>query len=318
LKNLLEEHDLIIRVAWLYYNEEMTQKEIAKKLGISRFKVMDLISEAKENGILQINIVSPLFNNLSIESELKKEFDLSDAVVIPTPNKKNELTKFLGIAGSNYLHRKLKKGEKLGTAWGKTIFELINYFPNKESLNNSVVLMIGGLSNISVSLNPFGSAKELADKLGGVCYYIFSPAIVNSQQVKETMLSDENISSVLEMARSVNKAIVGIGETTPNASLVKTNFITEEELKKLKEKGAVGDILGRYYDINGNLVDSDINKKIIGINLKELQDIEKVIGIAGGKQKIKSIYGALQGNYLDVLITEENCAKELLKLKKQS
>lgn len=312
LENLLKNHDLIARVAWKYYNEGMTQQEIADEFGVSRFKIMNILSEARDKGLIKIQFLSPIFNCLSIESELKEKYNLSDVVVIPTPCNSSDLKKVLGIAGSNYLQNHIKPGDKIGTAWGGTVFEVAKYFPPMKVENVTIVLLLGGLTSESVSLNPYDVAQKIAEKLGALCYYIFSPAIVDSEEICKAILSDRKIQSALEMANSVNKALVGIGEVSDEAALIKTNYISKDKMAKLRKKGAVGDILGRFFDINGSPVRSDLSNRIIGLDLEKVRNIDTVIGVAGGKKKVKSIYGALKGNYLDVLITDEDTAKKLL------
>lgn len=313
--SIKKEHDLIMRVAWKYHKEGLTQKEIADIMDISRFKVMDLLSQAKEEGIIDIRINSPIYNCLSKEQSLRDKFSLEDAYVIPEPEKEKNIKKVIGLSGSDYLEEIIDDGDMVGTAWGETLFEVAKNFKgmNESGQNTSFILMLGGLgSEQAISLNPYDVAKTLADKLGGRCYYIFSPAVVETEKAKEIIMADDKIRSALEKARSADKALVGIGEVSRNATLVETGFISRSEIKNLKQKGAVGDILGRFFDINGEPVESNINDLIVGLNLEEIKNSGKVIGFAGGENKVKSIYGALQGEYLDVLVTDENTASKLI------
>ncbi|MFP4371283.1 MAG: sugar-binding transcriptional regulator [Halanaerobium sp.] len=313
-------HDLVVRVAWKYYKEELNQKEIADIFDISRFKVMDLLSEAKEEGIVQIKINSPIFNCLSLEEKIKKEFSLKDAFVVPTPKDKGKILEAIAYAGADYLENTIKSGDLIGTAWGRTLFQLSQKFTVKRNKyqNVSFILMLGGLAGENIiSLNPYDVAKTLADKVGGNCYYIFAPAKVDSLQAKKFFIKDKRVSSALKKAKSVNKALVGIGQTTDEATLIKTDFITRKEMDCLVEKGAVGDIVGRYYDINGNLIGSKVDDMIVGLDLKEIAEIDEVIAFAGGEKKVKPILGALNGGFINSLITDEECAKSILKLKKK-
>ncbi len=310
--DLDKDHDLIARIAWKYYNEGLTQQQIADEFSVSRFKIMNLLSDARDKGLIKIQFNSPIFNCLSIESELKKKYNLSDVVVVPTPCNSSDLKRVLGIAGSNYLQNQIKPGDNLGTAWGGTVLEVARYLPQMNIKDVTVVLLLGGLTNESVSLNPYDVAQKIAEKLDALCYYIFSPAIVDSIEICQAILSDKRVRSALEMANSVNKVLVGIGEASNQATMVKTNFISKKKMAELIKKGAVGDILGRFFDINGNPVETDFNSRIIGLDLEKVSNIDIVIGVAGGEQKVTSIYGALKGDYLDVLITDENTANKLL------
>jgi DNA-binding transcriptional regulator LsrR (DeoR family) len=318
MKRLLEEHDQITRVAWKYHKEGLTQKEIADKMDISRFKVMDLLSEAKEQGIVEIRINSPFYNCLSIESKLAEKFGLMEAFVVPTPNsnKSADVRKMIAAGGSNYLETLINSGDRIGVGWGQTLFETVKEFPFRadDYKDIKIALMWGGLTSKARSLSPYDVAKNLADKVGGECYYIFAPAIVDSEILKEAILSDQRVQSVFEEARKADKALLGIGQVNLQTSLFQTGYISEKQIKKLKEKGAVGEILGRYFDIDGKAIESEINDLIIGLGLEEISKIDKVVGFAGGEDKIESIYGALKGRYIDVLVTDEVTAEKILEI----
>ena len=315
----LQEHDLITRVAWKYYKEELTQQEIADSLNISRFKVMDILDKAKKEGIIEVRINSPIFNCLSLEKKMKNKYNLSDIFIIPTPKDESNIIKMIGKAGGSYLGNIIKSGDKIGTAWGRTLDKVAKSFSPDQDNNYKNVEFIwlrGGLSAEStISLNYYDAARTMADKVRADCYYIFAPARVETKKTKETFLGDEKVKTALEKARSVNLALVGIGEVTKGASLVQTGLISEKEISSLANRGAVGDILGRYFDINGDVIETEINDLMIGLNLEELKSIDKVIGFAGGKNKVESLYGALQGQYIDVLITDETTAKKLINKK---
>ena len=314
--DLFAKHDLLTRVAWKYYKEELTQQEIADSLEISRFKVMSLLDEAREEGIIEINIKSPVYNCLSLEQEFNAAFDLDDVYIIPTPKSPDNMKKIIGKAGGSYLSNVINSGDEIGTAWGETLYEAANNFsPDEDKDYNDIsfVWLRGGLSSGSlISINHFDVARTLAEKTDGRCYYVFAPARVETEEAKNIIMSDIKVSEALAKAREVNKAIIGIGETTSKASLVKSDLIKAEEMEELNKKGAVGDILGRFFDIDGKPIETEINDMMIGIELEELKSIEKVIAFAGGENKVESVYGALKGEYLDVLVTDEETARKVL------
>ena len=54
------EEQLATRAAWLYFLGNSTQAQIAKKLGLTRQRVNRLLSHAREQGLVQINITGKL------------------------------------------------------------------------------------------------------------------------------------------------------------------------------------------------------------------------------------------------------------------
>jgi DNA-binding transcriptional regulator LsrR (DeoR family) len=90
-------------------------------------------------------------------------------------------------------------------------------------------------------------------------------------------------------------------------------YLSGEDLKRLMGKGAVGDILSRFFDADGNIIDDEVHDRVVGIPLETLRDERKVrIGVAAGSSKIRAIVAAIRQRYLSVLITDENTAREIL------
>jgi deoxyribonucleoside regulator len=54
---------------------------VAKQLGISRVRVLNLLKEAREEGLIQINVVPPYYNCLFLKQNLISAFGLKDAMV---------------------------------------------------------------------------------------------------------------------------------------------------------------------------------------------------------------------------------------------
>lgn len=308
-------NDMMFRIAWMYYQEGMTQQAIARQLGISRFKVMDYLALAKAEGIVQITLNGSPFNCLSLEQELKERLGMEDAVVIPTPTDIQMLKPMLGQACAQHLSQLLEPGMLLGTAWGTTVYEVGEHIQAQPEKKISVITLLGGLTynELSVILNPFDVAIKIADKLGGHCHFILAPAIVDSSEIRSALVKDKRISHSLDMAASVDIALIGLGATSEDAAMLKMGFVKQETLDDLKSKGAVGDILGRYFDRQGEQVSSSLDERVIGLSLEQLGRVKKVVAVAGGKEKILPILGALKGKYINGLVTDEETAQDVLK-----
>lgn len=304
--------ELLVRVSWLYYIEGMTQKEIATMLDISRIKVTRILDKAKKEGLVYIDIIDPLTNCLQIERDLKTLFHLKDAMVVPTVDDKIEKIKdSLGKATAIYLRRILRNNMILATAWGSTISYVIPYLKPKKVLGLKVVSIMGGLAPGSRE-NPFEIASKIATIFGGESYYLHAPAVTDSEKTSNILMEQEQVRLIFSMAKQANIGLVSIGDTTSTSTLIKVGFLTYDDLEAVKKNGAVGEILGRYYDINGNKIPSIIDKRIIGLDLDEIKQIENVIGVSGGPVKVEPLLGAIRGGYIDTLITDEQTAKALI------
>lgn len=310
-------NDMLFRIAWMYYQEGMTQQAIARQLDITRFKVMDYLARAKAEGIVQITLQGTPFNCLSLEQDLKERFKLKDVVVIPTPSEGDMLKPMLGQACAQHLGQLLEPEMLLGTAWGTTVYQAGEHFQAQPEKKISVITLLGGLtySEFSVILNPYDVAIKMAEKLGGYCHFILAPAIVDSPEIRGVLLSDKRIVNSLDMAASVDVALVGLGDTSRNAAMLKMGFVESETLEDLKAKGAVGDILGRYYDSNGRQIPNALDERVVGLTLEQLGRIKMVVAVAGGPNKVMPILGALRGGFIKSLVTDEDTALAVLKRK---
>ncbi|MDP3176976.1 MAG: sugar-binding transcriptional regulator, partial [Spirochaetaceae bacterium] len=280
------EEDLITRIAWLYYKEKLTQAEIGEKLFLSRQKVQRYLEKARDLEIIRFTLKHPRANLLGIEERLKVVFGLQDAVVVPAPSSDAEsLRASFAKAGALYLERRLGTGSDrvLGLGWGTTISLLSDYFePHGLEGRVDVVSLVGNLMR-DISMNPYLMGQKIAGKLESSFYNIWAPAIAQTRERAEIFASEPWIRDVLDIARSADISLVSIGELSRSASLFRLGFLSDEDLQRLAGKGAVGDILCRFFDAEGRIVDDEVHDRVIGAPLDALRGRDKTcIGVAGG------------------------------------
>ena len=160
--------------------------------------------------------------------------------------------------------------------------------------------------------SPHEIANNLADALKTPCYYISAPAIADSLTSRSVITAEKSVHQILEIGKASDMAVLGIGNADTDSSLVKSGYLSAEEIRQLRRSGAVGDICAQFYDPEGFPIEHEYMDRVIGMNLQDLKKINMVIGIAGGSRKTAAISGALKGELLDVLITDEQTAKAVL------
>lgn len=313
----------LLKTAKYYYIENLTQQEIAEKINVSRPTVSKLLTEAKEAGIVQINIVDVKNQKYiwEMEEKLMKIFGLKDIKIFEynqyKHNKINELElkKRLGQTAARYFENKiLKSNLEIGVAWGYTLKYMIdNLKPNNSIKNLEVVSILGGSGNLKSDVNSNSLCKKIIDKYNGNGYFLYAPVIANSENAREIINLNYDIKEILKKGKNVDVALVGIGKPIGTSLLLETGYFKESEKEKLVKENAIGDICAHFYNEKGTLCDTEINKKIIGLGLKDLMNIDTVIGIAGGNEKIESILAALKGRYINILITDSNTAEKMIK-----
>lgn len=309
----IQEHDkaLMARVAWLYYNHDLTQQAIGDRLGISRNKVLRLLARAREEGIVQIRVAHPSIRYMELEERLTGEFPCREAIVVPAGDSPEQTREALGQIGAMYLERTVGPGDSIGTAWGVTLREVARHLRPRELGDITVVQLMGGLHADGL-INPLDVARVVAEKFEGRLQMLYTPAVVDTSEIREALLSDNTIAQTLAAGAAVRKALVGIGDVSDDSSLVRWQALTRDEMAELRRLGAVGDMLGRHFDEAGRPVESEVSSRTIGISLDTLKSIPHVIAVAGGPQKPEAIIGALRGGYVDTLITDHRTARAVL------
>ncbi|REE55401.1 deoxyribonucleoside regulator [Paenibacillus taihuensis] len=296
----------------MYFQLDYSQQEIAKKLGVSRPTVSRFIQQAKEEGYVIISIVDPLENNDLLAGQIERKFGLKKVVIVNVPHYDDTVVKkYLGVAGAKYLDKIVKDGDVIAATWGTTLYEVALNLPDKHVRDVKVVQLNGGVSHSETNtyaseiITLFGKAFHTAP------YFLPLPAIFDHAVVKKTIETDRHINNILELGKKANIAVVTVGTPTEDSVLIRANYFNEDELKMIFQKGA-GDICSRYFNIEGVICSQELDQRTIGISLKDLKQKEQSILIAGGIRKVDGIYGALRGQYTNVLITDQFTAKYLM------
>ncbi len=306
---------LLSKVSRLYYDRDMTQREIADRLHLSRPKVSRLLRQAREEGIVQITVYSPPGIYPELEEQLETQFGLQEAIVVEVtePESQEAVSREVGIAAANYLQRTLRDGDTIGISWGTTLNAMVNALHRQQAKDVHVVQVNGGLGPPEAETHVTYLCRRLSQLLPGKLTLLPAPGIVDNQEAKRAILSDSHVQSAFDLFSQINVAYVGIGAPTPTSVVMRDGSILQQhELDHLLSKGAVGDIALRFFDRDGKLVQSDLDERVIGIDLQQLKQIERVVGVAGGPDKDSVIRGALAGELVNVLITDHALAMRLL------
>jgi lsr operon transcriptional repressor len=301
--------NLLVKVAWYYYKDNLTQIEISDLLNLSRNKVVRLLDRARTENIVQFQIKGHGVNCLEIEHELNDTFNIPRAFVIPTP--KEDLSRSLSKAAAQYIENNISNNELIGFGWGEAVSRTIESLTIDPSIEVSMVTLTGGV-NYYFHKRDFSLEGGL-DKFKGGIHVIPAPFLASTEEMAKNMLTEPSVRNILDLASLSNHVVVGIGGLSTASTIIKEEKMTLNELIYIKNQNAVGDILGQFFNIHGNLLELPHHKRLIGTHLSVLKKLTNVIGVAGGSHKVDAIFGALKGGYIDTLITDEETAKALLK-----
>ena len=312
----IDELRLMTKIARLYYELDLNQMEIAQKLRLSQASVSRLFKRAKEEGIIRISIHVPNGVNANLELSLIQKYGLKDAIVIDCSGEdENQIMREIGMAAAFYVENTIKDNEVVGiSSWSSSLLALLDAMhPITNKSGVQVVQVLGGVGNPSAEVHATRLTGRFAGLVNGTAIFLPTPGIVGSEAALRVLLDDHYVKEAMALFERVTMALVGIGSLKPSTLLnLSGNVFTEAEQDYLQSHGAVGDILLRFYDIEGRLVESSFNNRVISMNLMQLRQVERSIGVAGGERKYSAIRGALHGRWINVLITDRGTAEHLL------
>lgn len=307
-----EEKDFV-RVATMYYDEGMTQAEIAKKLGVSRSLISKILIDARNAGIVEVFINSKSAFTVDLERQLEKKYDLQRAIVIDTlESEDSETEKMASRAAALYLQKISKNVKNIGVSWGNTLRGVVDHYPYTNQPEITVFPLVGGMGDDHVDIHSNQLCYDLARKMRGKSKYLYAPALVSNKRIKEELSNNATIRAVIAESKLVDIALVGLSTPYENSTMVKIGYINEQDLSELSDNNVVGDINSRFFDVEGKEAKCRINQNVMGINLNELRKIKTVMAVAYGESKYAAIKVALNHHLVDVIVTTDKIATKLL------
>ncbi len=311
----IDELRLIARITRMYYEWEMRQSEIASQLGLSQATVSRLLNRAKDEGIVRISVNLPNGVYTELEELLVKKFELRDAIIVDSLDENEHIIqRDLGAAAAYYLESAIRPNEVIGiSSWSATLLNLVDALhpiPKKPGIK--VVQILGGVGDPSVEAHAARLTSRMAQLVKGEAIFLPVAGVLASEAARDILAADEVAQHAIRLFNQVTIALVGIGAVEPSPLLAKSgNIFAPKEYELLRKSNAVGDILMRFIDHNGDLVKTGLENRVISMSLEQLRKVDHAIGVAGGFRKCDAILGALRGRWINILVTDHFTARRL-------
>lgn len=305
---------LMIQVAKRYYELDMTLGDLAKELGLTRWQASRLLGDARESGLVRIEIVPRAPRSPALEGRLQRRYGLKEAVVVPQPGEDVDEGLLLDSVAqaAGRLIAGLGNVPLIGVSWGRTMSAVAKRLPPFWNQGVEVVLLNGAMNIRAPATRTNNTAEVFARSANGMATLLPVPAILGHAATRLALEQDPTIASVLALGRRAPVICFGLGAMVPDSVLVQSGFVTEAEQAALKAKGAVGDILSRYIDAHGAIVDPELDARTIGLDLRFCAERDFSIGVAAGRSKHPIALACLRARYINVLVTDEQTALFLL------
>jgi DNA-binding transcriptional regulator LsrR (DeoR family) len=308
-----EKLDLAARAAWLYYVAGNTQQEIAKKLQISRPVAQRLVALALQQGIVKVRVHHGVTHCLEIASKLRQKYQLLVSEVVPVnEDSADQVLRKVAVAGAQVMETYLSdlQPRVIALGSGRTIRAVIEELTFLARPQHRVVSLVGAISHDGSS-NLYEVALRMAEKTGGKYFLLPAPLLADTPE-ERTQWCHHRLYRVLQsLSSQADVVFLGIGEIGTGCPLHRDGFIGREEITELIDAGAVGETLGWAFDQAGDPIRSGMHARVTSIHVRRPSK-KPVIGFAAGAQKVKAVLGALRGHWINGLVTDETCAREIL------
>jgi DNA-binding transcriptional regulator LsrR (DeoR family) len=272
-----------------------------------------MLSDAKRLGFVEIKIVSPTHKHEALSSQLSELLKIKDVQVIASES--NDLTlNTVGRAAASALLKNLRDYHTIAISWGRGL-EATVVNTHSETLSGlKVTQLMGSMSSVNTSVSAEEVGRNLAKNLNAQFVPFLSPVVVSNSKVRDSLLEEESIARTLQLARSADVALVGIGSASSSSSeMVFSEYkATKTERDSLVSEYA-GDIAARLYKKDGTPLSAKLDARVIGLTLEEIKNIPRVIGVASGAEKVLGVVGAARAGLIDTLIVDLACANSVIK-----
>ena len=307
---------LMARVARLYHERALSQGQIAERLELSQPTVSRLLKRAEAEGIVRVVVTHPSGTHPELEEGLQEKYGLREAMVVETATGDDALLRDLGAAAGYSLETTLKRGDVVGlSSWSATLLAMVDSMRSlPRPTASTVVQILGGVGSPEAEVHAAHLTQRLARLVGGEARLLPAPGVVGSPGARRVLFEDPFVGEAMARLDEVTVAVVGIGALEPSRLLAASgNIFAPRELERLRRQGAVGDVCLRFFDADGEPIQSDLDERVIGVSLAQLRKVERTIGIAGGRRKYDAILGALRGRWVNVLVTDRVTAEKLVR-----
>jgi deoxyribonucleoside regulator len=314
------DQDLKISVAIDYYEKDLSQKEIAEKYRISRVTVSNILKRSRLEGIVDIRINKKPSLAFSLRTELQSFLGMERVVVCASDPEETRTRIVVGRAASDLLKSELHDGITIGISYGSTLSETVHQLIVRKHYHSvQVVQLLGALGSRDPMQDGFELARTLAQKIDGTYRVIQAPLLVQDERLKDMLLNEPQIAAVIELARAADLAVLGVSSNRPEISgIVRAGFLSSEESAKLYAGGAVGNVCGIHFAVDGEILPLRLNSRTIAIDPADLRAIPLRIAVACGVRKADAILGAIRAGFANAVVTDTDAALAIISLIKRA
>lgn len=302
---------ILHKAAWLYYTHGLRQDEVAQRLNISRASVATYLRRARETGIVNIATSTQLFADDILARQLEDALGLTSVWIVPEDRQAMDPTAEMPVVAAAVFLELINKGDRVGVAWGRTVYHLADVMPYADLQDVTVVQLCGNLG-APYSYRPDQCTTEIARRLNAEGINVYAPLVLSSEQLADALRAEPVIREQMATISDCQLALYSVGGIEDDSHLVKCGALTAEEMHALGETGAAGVIAGQIIDRDGQWLDCAHNRRCISADLASIRAIGKRMMVVQEDSKFEPLVAAIRGGFASHLVVTTSMAKRLL------
>lgn len=245
-------------------------------------------------------------------------------VIITETSSEADLTTALGKATAEYFLENIPDRSRVALSCANTVYQFTRSLPTF----NRKLFLYPVSYNVDPEMlsvrSPYSSLLEVSNRNPhAVVHSIPLPAFFLSDDERALVRGRKDINELLAEAYDPNAAFYSVGDLGPGSSYdVATPYIRKYiqptfRRQELINAGAVGEINLFPFASDGTPIRHRLANLCACLDLTRIHELSKdhqrdMVLIAGGRRKTNAILAALNGKYLNVLVTDTYSAHKIL------
>lgn len=303
---------MLADIAELYYKDGLTQNEIAQRIGVSRPTVVNYIKQAREQGIVDIQIRGSAYKGSNLSRELCEKYGLTDVYIARTATESDESEALIKVArlGAMALSDLLCEDDVLGVSWGGTIQRAADEIPRRKVEQLSVCQLVGSMTSDAL-LASEASTIRIANRTGGLCNTLPVPAVLSSVQLAQQLRDEPIVQKHLEQFKKLTKVFFSVADLSDESLVYASGMASQHEWESYRQRGAKAVLVGRFLAADGTVLDGDFGRRLMAIELEDFRAVPVRMLVVHGAPKLEAVLSTLAGQYVTHLVVDDVLAELL-------
>ncbi|WP_391203339.1 sugar-binding transcriptional regulator [Psychrobacillus sp. L4] len=330
MSDLLQKRYQVLQMIQL--SKGIGRRVLGEQLGLSERDIRKELDALRNQGLIEISrdgaaispegtkilmelkeVVREWSGRLQLEQTLSKILHIKEVIIVPgNVDTNTNAAMLLSQEAAKFLESILSNDKIVAVTGGSTIASISNFVQDTTKWKNLMFIAARGGVGKDVTLQANTIVSLFSNKTNGSYRTLYMPDSL-SEEAYTTMKKEPFIQEMMDLYEKTTIIIHGIGDAE---EMARRRNSSEQEIERLKENGSVSEAFGYYFNEHGEAVH---RIRTIGIQLKQLKNIEHLLAVAGGAKKAKALLSYFkQAPEQTVLVTDEGAANEMMNIISQT